>query len=39
MNITKQKINEFSVLNIDGRIDTTNSAAFEAEIDELFKSG
>lgn len=39
MNITKQKINQFSVLNIDGRIDTTNSAAFEAEIDEIFKTG
>jgi len=39
MNLTKEKINHFSVMNIDGRIDTTNSAAFEAEIDEVFKSG
>jgi anti-anti-sigma factor len=39
MNIIKEKINDFSVLNIDGRIDTSNSAAFEAEIDQLFTSG
>lgn len=39
MNIKKEKINDFSVLIIEGRIDTTTSAAMEADIDELFSGG
>jgi anti-anti-sigma factor len=39
MNIKKEKINEFSVIHIDGRIDTLNSTALEAEMDQLHSSG
>jgi len=39
MNITKDKIRDFSVLIIEGRFDSTNSAAVEAEIDRLYNSG
>jgi anti-anti-sigma factor len=39
MNITKEKISNFSVLNIEGRMDTTNSPAFETEIDKIYSSG
>jgi len=39
MDITREKNGQFMVLNIEGRIDTTNSAAFETEIEELFNSG
>ena len=39
MNLTKEKINNYSVLNIEGRIDTINSAAFEAEIERIYSSG
>jgi len=39
MNIIKEKIKNFSVLKIDGKFDSTNSAVFEAEIDQLYSSG
>ena len=39
MNITTEKINDFSVLKIDGRIDTSNFSQFEEEVDQLFKNG
>jgi anti-sigma B factor antagonist len=39
MNLTIEKINHFSILNIYGRIDTTNSTIFESEIDRIFSSG
>jgi anti-anti-sigma factor len=39
MNITTEKINGFSVLKIEGRIDTTNFNDFETEINLLFNSG
>jgi anti-anti-sigma factor len=39
MNLTTEKIGNFSVMNIEGRIDTLNSPAFEAEIDKIFNSG
>jgi len=39
MNITKEKINDFCILKIEGRIDTTNFTNFEAEINLLFNSG
>jgi len=39
MNITKEKINSFCVLKIEGRIDTTNFYDFETEINLLFNSG
>ena len=39
MNLTKEKINNFSVLNVEGRIDTTNAPAFEAEIEQIYSSG
>jgi anti-anti-sigma factor len=39
MNFTTEKINNFSILNIDGRIDTTNSTIFESEIDKIFSAG
>jgi len=39
MNFTKEKINDFCVLKIEGRIDTTNFNSFEAEINLLFNSG
>ena len=39
MNITTEKINDFTVLKIDGRIDTSNFSEFEEEIDQLFKNG
>lgn len=39
MNITTEKIKGFSVLKIDGRIDTSNSSVFEAKTDQLFSSG
>ncbi len=35
MKITTEKINEFSVVNIDGRIDTSNFPVFEEEINKL----
>lgn len=39
MNLTKEKINDFSVININGRIDSTNYAEFEKQINQLFSSG
>jgi anti-anti-sigma factor len=39
MNITTEKINGFSVLKIEGRIDTTNFNDFETEINLLFNRG
>jgi len=39
MNITTEKINDFTVLKIDGRIDTSNFSVFEEEIDQLFNNG
>jgi stage II sporulation protein AA (anti-sigma F factor antagonist) len=39
MNLTTVKIGTFAVLNIEGRIDTLNSRAFEAEIDKIFSRG
>ncbi len=39
MNITKEKSDGFSILNINGRIDTVHSAALEKEVKELFDSG
>ena len=39
MNFTLEKINNFSILNIDGRIDTTNSTVLEAEFNKIYGSG
>lgn len=39
MNIKKEKIGIYSVLNIHGRIDTIHSSALEDEVRELFDSG
>jgi anti-anti-sigma factor len=39
MNIKRDRINDFSVLHIDGRIDTLNSTTLETELDQLRSSG
>lgn len=39
MNLTNEKKNEFCVLNIEGRIDTTNFSQFENEINTLLNAG
>ena len=39
MNLTAEKNGNFSVLNIEGRLDTLNSPAFEAEINKIFNKG
>lgn len=39
MNLKIEKIQNFSVLNVEGRIDTANSPSFEAEIDQIYNSG
>ncbi len=39
MKIRKEKIGDFSVLKIDGRIDTIQSAALEAEVNQVYGSG
>ncbi len=39
MNVTTEKINEFAVLTIDGRIDTSTSTGFESAVDQLFTHG
>ncbi len=39
MEIKKEKINNFCVIAIEGRIDTTNFNQFEIEINLLFNSG
>jgi anti-sigma B factor antagonist len=39
MDITKEKNGQFTVVNIEGRVDTTNSAILESEMEALFNSG
>ncbi len=39
MKIKKDKIGNFSILKIDGRIDTVNSTALEAGVNEVFANG
>ena len=39
MNITKEKINDYTVLTIEGRMDTSNAAAFEDAIAGIFSEG
>jgi anti-anti-sigma factor len=39
MNLTIEKIDNFSILKIEGRIDTTNSVLLESEIDKIYNSG
>ena len=39
MNIKKERIGDFAVLKIKGRIDTINSSALEAEVNQLFYMG
>ena len=39
MNIKKEKLNDFILLHIDGRIDTVNSTALEAELEQLQAGG
>lgn len=39
MNLTTEKINHYSVIHISGRIDSTNYAEFEKQINQLFASG
>jgi len=39
MNIKKERIGNFTVLIIKGRVDTIHSSALEAEVNDLFDSG
>ena len=39
MKIKKEKIGDFSVLKIDGRIDTVHSATLETEVNSVYGSG
>lgn len=39
MNITTEKINDFSVLKIDGRIDSSNFSEFEDKVNQLLNNG
>ena len=39
MHITKEKIGNYSVLNIKGRIDTIHSSDLEKEVSQLLDSG
>ncbi len=39
MNVKKEKIGNFSVLKIKGRVDTVNSSALEGEVNQVFDSG
>lgn len=39
MKLTKKNINNFCIITIDGRIDTTNYNVFEKEIIETIESG
>ena len=39
MNIKKEKIGNFTVLKIKGRIDTVHSSALEGEVNQLFDNG
>jgi anti-sigma B factor antagonist len=38
MKITIEQINDFSVLKIDGRIDSSNFSVFEKEVDQLLNN-
>ena len=39
MKLITEKINNFSMINISGRIDSTNYAEFENHINQLFNNG
>lgn len=39
MNITREKSGDYSILTLNGRIDTSTSPAFEEEIEKLFGEG
>lgn len=39
MIIKKEKVGDFSILKINGRIDTVHSTTLEAEVNKLFESG
>ncbi len=39
MNVIQEKNGSFTVLTIDGRIDTTTSASLENDLDQVFNSG
>lgn len=39
MNIKSEKIQDFTVLRIEGRIDTIRSSALEEEVNRLFEGG
>ncbi len=39
MNIKKEKLGDFSILKIKGRVDTVHSTELEAEVIKLFDSG
>lgn len=39
MSLSKKNINGFCILNIEGRIDTTNYISFEKDIREVINSG
>jgi anti-anti-sigma factor len=39
MNIKKEKIENFIILNIKGRVDTIHSVELEAEVNQMFESG
>jgi anti-anti-sigma factor len=39
MNIKKEKIENFTVLKIKGRVDTIHSVELEAEVNQMFESG
>jgi anti-sigma B factor antagonist len=39
MDIKKEKIGDFTVLKIKGRIDTVHSSVLEGEVNQLFNSG
>jgi anti-anti-sigma factor len=39
MKIKIEKISDFSILKIDGKMDISNSATVESEIEKLFTSG
>jgi anti-sigma B factor antagonist len=39
MKIKKEKIGDFSVLKIDGRIDTVHSAILETHVNEVYGNG
>ena len=39
MEISKEKINNFSVIRINGRIDSNNYSVFEEEVNKLFNDG